>query len=190
LVSRFSRDDVFFDVVDSKPGYKWTELLTERVSACDVLVAIIGRDWNPVVAGVKRRLDDPDDNVRFELETAFSRKISVIPVLVDGATLANATDGLPDGLKQLSEWQAVDISETHFDYDIARLTQALWRVTRRTRLRKRIATAAIGAVVTVTFTFVVEMMFPNRAGSLAEGPVSELSRAMSHAWSALVKSSP
>jgi hypothetical protein len=43
-----------------------------------------------------RRLDDPDDFVRLELEAALARGIRVIPVLVDRAPLPRS-DSLPEG---------------------------------------------------------------------------------------------
>jgi TIR domain len=124
LLSIFGKDNVFFDVVNSDAGYKWKETLANRVGACDALVATIGPNWNPVVDG-KRRLDDPDDQVRFELVTAFKRNIPVIPVLVEGATVPSASKDLPEDLKSLFEWQTIDVTETHYDDAIARLTKAL-----------------------------------------------------------------
>ena len=38
----------------------------------------------------QRRLDDPNDFVRIEIEAALERNVRVIPVLVDGATMPQA----------------------------------------------------------------------------------------------------
>ena len=87
---------VFFDVNSIEPGLDFVEVLAEQVSLCDALVAIIGRNW--VWAADKdnrRRLDDPNDFVRLEIEAALARHVPVIPVLVDGATMPG-TDELPD----------------------------------------------------------------------------------------------
>jgi putative chitinase len=143
IVARFGRANVFFDVEDSKAGFRWKETLAARVSGCDALVAVIGRNWNPISAGDKHRLDDTEDQVRFELETAFKRGIPVFPVTVDGANLSNALQDLPDSLKQLSEWQSIDVSETRFDDDVARLTKSLPGL-RENRKWKALAAVIVG----------------------------------------------
>ena len=92
---------------------------------CDVLLAVIGKHWiSSLDAQNRRRLDDPQDFVRIEIEAALKRGIPVIPVLVDGAPMPRAEE-LPDGLKGLVRRQAVEISHTRFDTDAERLTEAL-----------------------------------------------------------------
>ena len=71
----------------SRPA-KTFDVLSERVGKCDALLAVIGKHW---VFGSnsdkKRRLDDPTDFVRVEIEAALTRDVPVIPVLVDGAAM-------------------------------------------------------------------------------------------------------
>jgi hypothetical protein len=171
LVDRFGREAVFFDVADGKAGYKWRELLSERVLSCDALIAVIGRGWNPIVGGQsRRRLDDENDQVRFEIETAFSRGIPVFPILVDGATVSAAAEDLPIALKQLPEWQSIEVSEAHFDYDIDRLNDALSSVLKRpssrlhryvivlnqiTKLLRSLVGSLLGLLVTATAMYVL-----------------------------------
>ena len=51
-----------------------------------MLVALIGRQWMTATDEEgHRRLDDPDDYVRSEVQAALERGVRVIPVLVDGA---------------------------------------------------------------------------------------------------------
>jgi hypothetical protein len=57
-----------------------------------VLIAIIGPNWLGTQDDGPRRLDDPDDWVRLEVEAAISRGIRVIPVLVDGARMPVETE--------------------------------------------------------------------------------------------------
>ena len=66
--------------------------LTEAVSRCEVLLAVIGDRWLDAAFSEgpqqgKRRLDEPGDYVRIEIEAALARGIPVIPVLVDQATM-------------------------------------------------------------------------------------------------------
>ena len=53
-----------------------------------------------------RRLDDPGDWVRLEVEAALRRpEVAVVPVLVNGAEMPPSHD-LPDSLKPLTDRQA------------------------------------------------------------------------------------
>ena len=112
-------------------GRDFVEVLTERVRRCDALIAVIGRNW---VASAdkdnRRRIDDPDDFVRIEIEAALKREVRVIPVLVDGAPMPKAND-LPESLRKLARRQRIEISHTSFDADVERLTDVLgsidWR---------------------------------------------------------------
>src|SRR5690348_1375456 len=70
LSDRFGEDRVFMDVDSIAIGVDFTEAIREAVSKCDILLALIGRDW-PAIADSKgtKRLDNPDDFVRVEIET-------------------------------------------------------------------------------------------------------------------------
>ena len=125
LTTRLGHDNVFYDVDAIPPGRDFVEVLSERVGKCDVLLAVIGKHWiSSLDAENRRRLDDPQDFVRIEIEAALKRGIPVIPVLVDGAPMPRAEE-LPDSLKALVRRQAVEISHTRFDTDAERLTEAL-----------------------------------------------------------------
>jgi hypothetical protein len=76
------RDNVFLDVDSIDLGVDWFSVLTEWVGACDVLVAVIGRNWVSTTGkNGLRRIDDPDDFVRIEIEAALQRNVRLIPVL-------------------------------------------------------------------------------------------------------------
>ena len=135
---------MFFDVDAIPPGRDFVDVLSDRVGKCDALIAVIGRHW---VAGgdgdKRRRLDDPNDFVRIEIEAALRRDVPVIPVLVDGAGMPQAAD-LPDSLKNLTRRQAVEISLTRFDSDAERLTEALSQIEDDQRRREGVRTPAGG----------------------------------------------
>jgi hypothetical protein len=127
LVSRLESGRVFFDVDNIEPGLDFVKVLADRVGNCDALVAIIGEEWLTSSNDEhERRLDDPHDFVRIEIEAALQRDIRVIPVLINGARMPRATD-LPDPLKPLVRRQAIEISHTRFDSDSERLTRAVQR---------------------------------------------------------------
>jgi hypothetical protein len=125
VASRLTRKRVFFDVDNIDLGADFVRVISDRVAACGALVAIIGRDWlSSTDQQGRRRLDDPDDFVRVEIETALQREIPVIPVLVDGAVMPRK-ENLPDVLKPLARRQGLEISHLRFDTDLERLTKAL-----------------------------------------------------------------
>jgi uncharacterized protein YjbI with pentapeptide repeats len=106
-------------------GTDFKQEARKRVSESTVLLALIGRNWSVVTdeAGTKR-LDDPDDLVRVEIETALQQNITVIPVLVDGARLPQASD-LPSSLRPLIDLNALELSYVGFRSEAARLVAAV-----------------------------------------------------------------
>src|SRR5262249_8347676 len=64
----------------------------------------------------QRRLDDPGDYVRVEIAAALTRKIRVVPVLVDGARIPKANE-LPDDLKPLVRRNAIEVRNAQFGRD-------------------------------------------------------------------------
>jgi hypothetical protein len=63
-------------------------VISRAVGSCDVLLALIGDQWLTLTdSHGRRRLDDPDDFVRLEIEAALERNVRIIPILVDGANM-------------------------------------------------------------------------------------------------------
>ena len=86
LEHHFSKNDLFMDVDAIEPGLDFVITLNEQVNRCRAFVAVIGPNWAGASDGAgQRRLDNPDDYVRIEIEAALQRNVRVIPVLVDGA---------------------------------------------------------------------------------------------------------
>ncbi len=136
LTNKLGRDSVFFDVDNIPVGLDFVDILSERVGKCYALIAVIGKNWvSSADIHDRRRLDDPNDFVRIEIEAALERKIRVIPVLVDGAPMPQPGD-LPDSLKKLVRRQGIEISHTRFDSDVERLTRALMPLEEELRQRE------------------------------------------------------
>ena len=75
----FGESRVFMDIDASiPPGQDFVEFIEESVSSCDVLIALIGKRWLTARRARQRRIDDPIDFVRLEIETALKREIPVI----------------------------------------------------------------------------------------------------------------
>src|SRR4051794_2677355 len=95
LAERFGKERVFMDVDAIDPGADYGDVIDKAVGSCDVLIAVIGQDWLNATDGKgERRIDDPDDFVRLEIQAALGRDVRVLPLLVQGAVMPSA-DELP-----------------------------------------------------------------------------------------------
>lgn len=109
LQQHFGEDSVFFDEHSIPLGVDFREYIENAVGKCDVLIAIIGDQWLRAVDGQgNRRLDDPSDFVRIEIESALKRSIPVIPVLVDKVDMPAAKD-LPQSIQSLAFRNATEL---------------------------------------------------------------------------------
>jgi len=124
LCDYFGPDKVFMDVDDIKPGADFVSLIGEKVASCDALIAVIGRGWLMRDEYGKPRLDDPTDFVRLEVEHALRRGILLIPALVEGAEMPRAED-LPAPLSELSQRQAVELSDKDFQRGVDKIIAVL-----------------------------------------------------------------
>ena len=98
------------------------------MAACQVLLAIIGPAWLTATDGQgNRRLDDPDDIVRLEVETALDRGVRVIPILAEGAVMPGRQN-LPESLAGLVRRNALPIRHESFRSDAGRLVTAIERI--------------------------------------------------------------
>lgn len=131
LVEKFGRDTVFMDVAGIEAGRDFREAIDQHVTACGVLLAIIGKDWVSATDGKdQRRLNDPSDFVRLEIVSALKRGIPVVPVLVRGATMPQPEE-LPDDCKDLCFRNAVELTHARWDSDTELLVKALSRYVSR-----------------------------------------------------------
>ena len=127
LTGHFGHGQVFKDVDSIQLGDDFVEVITRAVGSCDVLLALIGDEWPTMTDEHGRgRLDNPNDFVRLEIEAALSRRVLVIPVLVDGARMPRA-DELPPSLAALVRRQALELSPAQFDFATSRLLRVLDR---------------------------------------------------------------
>src|SRR2546428_5047373 len=131
LRERFGEDGVFMDVVTIAPGGDFAEVIRKAINACDVLIALIGKAWLTAAdeAG-HRRLDDPHDFVRLEIQAGLERNIRLLPTLVQGATMPGA-DQLPVALAALASRSAFEISYNRWQYDVERLIESIEKYRRQ-----------------------------------------------------------
>jgi hypothetical protein len=125
LSTHFGRENTYMDLDTIRGGDNFETVIEEKISQCDVLLAVIGERWL-TITGVNgsRRLDMADDFVRLEIAKALERGVRVIPVLVGGATMPHQDD-LPNDLRPLSFHQAMDLRDAHFHSDAEQLMDEL-----------------------------------------------------------------
>jgi tetratricopeptide (TPR) repeat protein len=124
----FGKDRLFRDVADIGAG-KWRRKIDQALAASTACVAVVGRRWADTTN--LPRLQDPDDVVRHELETALAcgdrDELTVIPLLVEDTQLAQIpADQLPASLQPLlRDWNVLSLSESGWDDDTRRLMDAI-----------------------------------------------------------------
>jgi Tol biopolymer transport system component len=126
LVAEFGKAQVFKDIDSIPLGMDFRGHLNQVVGGCAAVLAIVGPGWIDTrgTAG-QRRLEDPDDFVRIELEAALARGIPVVPVLVGNATMPGVTQ-LPATLSELAYRQSIQVRpDPDFHNDATRLVSAL-----------------------------------------------------------------
>jgi len=127
LIQHFGPDQIFQDIDSIPAGSDFAEEIADAVASCQVLLALIGNRWLKIKdTEGRRRLGNPKDYVRLEIEAALSRNIRVIPILIDEAKMPRA-DQLPSSLAELARHQALKLSpdRERFDFDVGRLLKAL-----------------------------------------------------------------
>jgi hypothetical protein len=121
LSQRFGADKVFMAKESIEGGVEYPERMMDALRDSAVVVALVGKSW---LASTDehggRRLDNPADWVRVELETALARGIEILPVAVDGGLIPDTTV-LPASLERFALRQALPLSTDDFDEGFARV---------------------------------------------------------------------
>ena len=83
------------------PGIDFRAQLRASLDACQVFLCVMGDQWTGPTGLEKRRIDDPDDMVRIEIEIALGRDIIIIPILARDFQMPKA-DFFPDSIQKLA----------------------------------------------------------------------------------------
>ena len=115
----------FYDLETIPPGADFVVEIERALEQAVAALVLIGPRWlDARDAAGARRLDDPDDVVRLEIASALARSIPVIPVLLGRAAMPSSTE-LPEPLRPLSRRNAVELTDSRWDYDRDSLFSAL-----------------------------------------------------------------
>jgi hypothetical protein len=163
LARRFSPEQLFFDVNTILPGVDFAETIRSAVGRSAAVLIVIGPRWlSATDERGTRRLDDPADYVRVEIESALARDTLVVPVLVQDADMPRARD-LPEAIRPLATRNAVQLRDAAWRADFEMLATSLERIApvhaadraaaprRRIldRVKRRWALAGVGAATVV-----------------------------------------
>lgn len=125
LRATFGDDRVFRDLDSIAPGTDFEAALRREIGAATVLLAVVGQHWLSITdAAGRRRLDDPSDQVRREIESAMAADVTVIPVLVEGARMPAPTD-VPPSLAGFTRMQAMAVDDARWAHDCDALINVL-----------------------------------------------------------------
>jgi hypothetical protein len=127
-------------------GQDCIRVLEDQVSACDVMLVLIGPKWLTAVDEMGRhRLDNPHDFVRIEVEAALRLGKRVIPVLVHKTDMPHA-EALPEPIRPLAWRQALGLTRERLNADAQGVIKALQRALEEAEAaRQQAATEATAA---------------------------------------------
>ncbi|HEU4841010.1 MAG TPA: TIR domain-containing protein, partial [Ilumatobacteraceae bacterium] len=125
LAERFGESQVFMDVDTIQAGADFEQEIVATIARANVVLAVVGPRWLTVSDhDGRRRLDDPDDFVRRELDAALQGDARVIPLLVQDAEMPAAED-LPEPLRAFGRRQAFILSDRRWRADVGELIGVL-----------------------------------------------------------------
>ncbi len=109
LTEYFGQDAVFIDVDHIPLGVDFRKKIDTAIKQCNLVLIIIGDTWltTQSVEG-HRRIDDPSDFVRIEIEAALNREIPVIPILIDDVKMPSEEE-LPASINALAYRNAAEL---------------------------------------------------------------------------------
>lgn len=128
LAKKFGESKIFMDVAGIEPGADFVEVIEKSVASCHILLAVIGRNWLAYRGSKrKRRLDDPNDYVRLEIQAALKKGIRIIPIFVQGAQMPGV-DSLPEDIRKLARKQGFDLRDNRWNDDVTSFISSLQRM--------------------------------------------------------------
>ncbi len=179
LVKYFGRQNVFEDSGAISPNLNIKNYIHDEVKRADILLIIIGPNWlNNINQSSLRGLDDLNDHVRIEIETALQFNIPIFPLLVDEALPLNE-DQLPPGLKKLSYINGLSVRKNpDFDHDVRRVLIAIEKrfdgtrksFSRRTLFILICCLIVILIVASITFRYIFSHVVPSSVVNLPTQP--------------------
>lgn len=123
-LSRYFGDKrVFRDVEGIRGGADFHEVIHGTLGKADAVIVLIGPNWLETREDTgQRRLDNSNDWVAQEIAAALESGVPIYPVLVDDTPMPR-TEDLPEGLRPMTRFNAITLSELSWEADVARLAK-------------------------------------------------------------------
>jgi hypothetical protein len=120
--------EVFRDVDTLKLGDDFAKSIEANIQSCDVLIAVIGKQWSNVTQSDGHpRLESERDYVRMEIAAALRAEKRVIPLLVNHATMPGQAE-LPSDIAAFAARHGLNVGTETFRYDTEELVKELTRL--------------------------------------------------------------
>jgi hypothetical protein len=122
----FTAERIFMDVEGGiSAGHDFVRIIQEQVAQCDVMLVVIGRGWLTATDDEGQvRLDNPEDFVRIEVDSAMQLDKLIIPVLINKTDMPRMKD-LPDALKPLARRNAVRLTQERVRADMEGIVKVI-----------------------------------------------------------------
>jgi hypothetical protein len=154
LANHYGEDGVFMDTESIPLGFDYRKQIKDALLKNKVFIAVIGPKWLGG-SGREARINEENDPVRIEVETALQQGLPIIPVLVSGATIPKATE-LPQSLHALCYLNGTEVDGGgDFHLHMGRVIQAIDQIvkaseaapSRPSRKWPLLALGAIGCLI-------------------------------------------
>lgn len=137
LEKEFGKRRVFIDVRGIDGFSNWMSVLQDQVAGSAAMLSLISPEWvampyppdDALSSTYARRLDNPQDFVRFEISQALTRNVPVLPVLLNGAVEPKKSD-LPDDIRDMLKLQTMPLNGKTFPADADAIVRELRKVLR------------------------------------------------------------
>lgn len=128
LKNRLKDVKVFMDMDSIPPGVDFERHIRREIAQTHIVLVMIGDNWLDVGPTGVRRIDEPNDFVRLEIESTLAEESTrLIPVLVEGASMP-APGELPASIARLARFNAIELSDQRWSQDIQRMAETIDRV--------------------------------------------------------------
>src|SRR5574343_377763 len=189
LASTFGPDNVFRDIEDIHPGQDFVQTITNPLDTVDVMLVMIGPAWLTSSRNGVRRLDEPGDFVRTEIEAGLASGKLVLPVLIGGAMMP-AEEALPPAIRQLARRQSFVLSDAGWSADVAGLVEVIrpfFPVPRRFAMPRWIFWGLAALLLLALGAIFLPGHWPGRSGRQADSASAQAIQNLSGQWVAQVK---
>lgn|SRR5262249_14189266 len=128
LAAAFGGSSIFKDVDAIPGGVDFRRTINDALAQCKIMLVIIGPGWMGALPDGRLRFADPNDFVRVEVETAFLRRIPVMPILVRSAQMPDVARFAPSLINLQYQNARTVRNDPDFHTDMDRVIKDLARV--------------------------------------------------------------